>query len=47
VSTPLGWMETMTQVAVLPSLDRVSGLRYLAARIRNVFGVKDRFCEAR
>jgi len=34
VGTSPGWTETMTEVAVLPSLDRVSGLRYLAARMR-------------
>ena len=34
MGTSPGWTETMTEVAVLPSLDRVSGLRYLAARIR-------------
>ena len=33
VGTSPGWTETMTEVAVLPSLDRVSGLRYLAARM--------------
>jgi len=34
VGTSPGWTETMTEVAVLPSLDRASGLRYLAARMR-------------
>jgi len=34
VRTSPGWMQTMTDVAALPSLDRVSGLRYLAASIR-------------
>ena len=34
MSTSPGWTETMTEVAVLPFLDPVSGLRYLAARIR-------------
>jgi len=34
VRTSPGWTETMTEVAVLPSLDRVSGLRYLAERTR-------------
>jgi len=34
LGTSPGWTETMTEVAVLPSLDRVSGLRYLAARMR-------------
>jgi len=34
VGTSPGWTETMTEVAVLPTLDRVSGLRYLAARMR-------------
>jgi len=28
-----GWTETMTEVAVLPSLEGISGLRYLAARM--------------
>jgi len=32
--TSPGWTETMTEVAVLPSLDCASGLRYLAARMR-------------
>jgi len=34
VRTSPGWTETITEVAVLPSLDRVSGLRYLAERMR-------------
>ena len=34
VSTSPGWMETMTEVADLPSLDCALGLRYLADRIR-------------
>jgi len=29
----LGWTETITEVAVLPSLDCALGLRYLAARM--------------
>ena len=32
--TSPGWTETMTDVAVLPTLDWASGLRYLAARMR-------------
>jgi len=34
VGTSPGWTETMTEVAVLPSLDGVSGLRHLAERMR-------------
>jgi len=33
IGTTLGWTETMTEVAVLPSLNRASGLRYLVARM--------------
>ena len=33
-STSPGWTDMMTEVPVLPSLDRVPGLRYLAARMR-------------
>ena len=32
--TSPGWTETTTEVAVLPSLERASGLRNLAARMR-------------
>ena len=32
--TSPGWTETRTEVAVLPSLERASGLRNLAARMR-------------
>ena len=32
--TSPGWTETITEVAVLFSLDRASGLRNLAARMR-------------
>jgi len=34
VRTSPGWTETMTEGAVLPSLDRLSRLRYLAERMR-------------
>ena len=40
VRTSPGWTETMTEVAVLPSLDRVSGLRYLAERMRMFWKVR-------
>ena len=40
VGTSPGWTETLTEVAVLPSLDRVSGLRYLAARMRTFLELK-------
>ena len=38
--TSPGWTETMTEVAVLPTLDSAFGLSYLAARIRMSFELR-------
>ena len=40
VWTSPGWTETTTEVAVLPSLLRASGLRNLAARMRTSFELR-------